>query len=230
MIYLADTANIAEIKELVNYFPIAGVTTNPTILSREKKPLSVIVPEIMQCIGDRDIHVQLIAETAEDMLKEAVKYRDCLRLKNFYVKIPVTLEGLKAIPQVKANGIAVTATAIFTQPQALLAACAGADFVAPYVNRLIKNDGNGIGLVADIVKSFYLFDLPTKVLAASFKDAEQVYKVSLTGCQAVTTSYQVLKSLLAHPLTDKSVANFMNDSYPIFAIKSGIRKVLIYQL
>src|SRR5664279_3102907 len=98
MIYLADTANCEELKDLINYYPIAGVTTNPTILAHEGKPLSKIIPEILECIGDRMIHIQTISENATDILKEAKLYREYFGLKsNFYVKIPVTREGYRAI-------------------------------------------------------------------------------------------------------------------------------------
>ncbi len=148
MIYLADTADIAEIKELFEYLPMEGVTTNPTIIKYSGKPLSEIIPEIQSVIGDKMLHIQVISQKAEDILKEAKHYRDYFNLKeNYYVKIPVTKEGYKAITMVKEAGMNVTATAIFTQQQAFLAANAGADFVAPYVNRLDNISSHGIFLL-----------------------------------------------------------------------------------
>jgi fructose-6-phosphate aldolase 2 len=220
MIYLADTANCEEIKDLINYYPIAGVTTNPTLLAHEGKPLSKIIPEIPGCIGDRMIHIQTISENAEDILKEAKLYREYFGLKNnFYVKIPVTREGYRAIRMVKDSGMNVTATAIFTQQQAMMAANAGADFVAPYVNRLDNIVSHGIEVVSDIVKGIKMYNLDTNVLAASFKNVDQVYRVSLTGCHSVTLSYEVILALMSHPMTDRGVMDFEKDGAQFYDLK-----------
>lgn len=220
MIYLADTANISEIKDLLTYFPIEGVTTNPTILAHENKPLSKIINEIQECIGDKMLHVQTISEKAEDILREAKRYRDYFQFgDNYFVKIPVTKEGFRAIRMVKEEGMHVTATAIFTQQQALIAAKAGADFVAPYVNRLDNISSHGIDVVADIVKTIKLYGLTCKVLGASFKNVDQIYRVSMVGCHAVTVSYEVLEAIMKHPMTDKGVLDFEKDGTHLYDIK-----------
>jgi fructose-6-phosphate aldolase 2 len=155
----------------------------------------------------------VISQKAEDILKEAKHYRDYFNLKeNYYVKIPVTKEGYKAITMVKEAGMNVTATAIFTQQQAFLAANAGADFVAPYVNRLDNISSHGIDVVADIVKGFVINNMKTKVLAASFKNVDQVYRVSMVGCHSVTATYDVLMAIASHPMTDRAVVDFENDA------------------
>lgn len=219
MIYLADTANINEIKELFNYFPMEGVTTNPTILSHENKTLSTVIPKIQECIKDKMLHIQTISERAEDILLEAERYRDFFNLyDNYYVKIPVTREGYRAIRMVKDAGMRVTATAIFTQQQALIAAKAGADFVAPYVNRLDNISSHGIDVVGDIVKTFRLYHINCKVLGASFKNVDQIYRVSMVGCHAVTASYEVLEAIMKHPMTDKGVMDFEKDSKNLYDI------------
>lgn len=219
MIYLADTANIDEIKDLFKYYPMEGVTTNPSILAHAGKPFSKIIAEILDCIGNKMIHIQTISENAEDILKEAKKYREVFGLKNnYYVKIPVTREGYRAIHLVKDAGMNVTATAIFTQQQAMMAANAGADFVAPYVNRLDNIVSHGIEVVSDIVKGIKLYGLQTRVLAASFKNVDQIYRVSLTGCHSVTASYEVLISLMNHPMTDKGVEDFKKDGAHLYDI------------
>lgn len=220
MIYLADTANLDEIKELFKFLPMEGVTTNPSIVKSEEKPLSVIIPELQECIGNKMLHFQIVSEKAEDMFREAKRYRDYFDFKeNYYVKIPVTKEGYKAIAMVKEAGMNVTATAIFTQQQAFLAANAGADFVAPYVNRLDNISSHGIDVVADIVEGFKIGGIKTKVLAASFKNVDQVYRVSMVGCHAVTASYDVLMAIASHPMTDKSVEDFTNDSLKYYDIE-----------
>lgn len=221
MIYLADTADIEEIKELLNYLPVEGVTTNPTIIKNARKTLSKIIPEIQQLIGDKMLHFQTISQKAEDILKEAKYYRDYFDLKeNYYVKIPVTKEGFKAIKLVKDADMKVTATAIFTQQQALLAANAGADFVAPYVNRLDNISSHGIDVVSDIVKTFKLNNVACKVLAASFKNVDQVYRVSMVGCHSITASYEVLMAIASHPMTEKSVKGFDTDADNIYDLYS----------
>lgn len=220
MIYLADTANIDEIRELFNYFPIEGVTTNPTILAHSRKTLSQVIPEIQESIGDKMLHIQVISEKADDMLREAKCYQDYFQLKeNYYVKIPVTKEGFRAMRMVKEAGMNVTATAVFTQQQALMAAKAGADYVAPYVNRLDNIGAQGVGVVSDIVKTFTLHSLPCKVLGASFKNVNQIYQVSLQGCHAVTISYDIFELLIKHPMTDKGVADFTKDGISFYDIR-----------
>lgn len=219
MYYLADTANIEEIKNLSRYFPLQGITTNPTILADENKKLSVILPELVKLVGDKMLHVQMISEKAERMVDEAKKYRElCGDKCDFYAKIPITEEGYRAIPMLKKAGIKVTATAIFTHQQALVAARAGANFVAPYVNRLDNISSHGIEVVNHIVKSFNDFKLPTKVLAASFKTVDQVHRVTLTGCYSATISYEILERLRSHPMTDASVDAFQKDGKKLYDI------------
>ncbi len=220
MIYLADTANIDELKELFSYFPIEGVTTNPTIIAAEQKPLSQILPQIIELVGDKMIHVQMISNKAEDMLREAKAYKSKFSLgDNYYAKIPVSKEGYRAIPMLKNAGINVTATAIFTQQQALVAARAGADWVAPYVNRLDNISSHGIEVVKHIVENIQCFKLNTKVLAASFKTVDQVHRVSMVGSHAATISFEVLERLRSHPMTDMSLEWFEKDGAGLYDIE-----------
>ncbi|RCW32532.1 transaldolase family protein [Marinilabilia salmonicolor] len=219
MYYLADTANTEEIKKLLHYFPLQGITTNPTILAAEGKKLSVILPELVKLAGDKMLHIQMISEKAERMVDEAGRYREqCGDKCDFYAKVPITEEGYRAIPMLKRAGIKVTATAIFTHQQALVAARAGANFVAPYVNRLDNISSHGIEVVSHIVKSFNDFKLPTKVLAASFKTVDQVHRVTLTGCYSATISFELLERLRSHPMTNTSVESFLKDGKDLYDI------------
>ena len=212
MIYMADTANLEELRSLFHHFPLEGVTTNPTILSKGGLPLSKAVPAILEIVGNKMMHMQMISDSAEDILAEAQGYRKRFSLgDNYYVKIPVTREGFRAIQMVKRAGMKVTATAIFTQQQALIAAKAGADYVAPYVNRLDNIVSHGIEVVSDIVTTFARYGLATKVLAASFKNVDQIYRVSMVGCHAVTASADVLNAMVNHPMTDLAVEDFKID-------------------
>ncbi|SMO69855.1 fructose-6-phosphate aldolase 2 [Saccharicrinis carchari] len=220
MIYLADTANIEELKKLFYYFPLEGITTNPTIIAAENKPMSEILPQLVELVGDKMLHVQMISSKAVDMLREAKAYKKKYGLgDNFFAKIPVTEEGFKAIRMIKDSGINVTATAIFTQQQALVAARAGADWVAPYVNRLDNISSHGIEVVGYIAQSIKQYGLNSKVLAASFKTVDQVHRVSLVGSHSATVSYEILERLRSHPMTDTSVEAFEKDAEGLYDIE-----------
>ena len=154
MIYMADTADIAALKHLYEFFPLEGITTNPTILKMAGQPLSLAVDQIKAIVGDGMINIQVMSENADDIVREAKKYKTYFDLgDNYYSKIPGIPQGYKALSILKDAGINVTATAIFTQQQALVAAKAGADFVAPYVSRLDNISSHGIDVVGDIAKN-----------------------------------------------------------------------------
>ncbi|TRX63528.1 transaldolase family protein [Carboxylicivirga sp. M1479] len=219
MLYLADTANVEELKKLFYYFPIDGVTTNPTIIAQAGKPMSQILPGLIEIVGDKMLHVQMISNKAEDMLREAKAYKQKYALgDNYFAKIPVTEEGYKAMSMIKEAGIKVTATAIFTQQQALVAARAGADWVAPYVNRLDNISSHGIEVVGNIVENFEQYGLDTQVLAASFKTVDQVHRVSMMGSHAATINFEILERLRSHPMTDMSVEWFEKDAEGLYDI------------
>ncbi len=219
MIYIADTADIAALKDLYSFFPLGGVTTNPTILKQSGLKLSKAIEEIAKIVGSGSIHVQMLSNTTEEMVKEAKKYKEYFNFgDNFYAKIPVSIEGYRAMQILKDAGINITATAIFTQQQALVASRAGADFVAPYVSRLDNISSHGIEVVSDIVKNTKKFDLPTKVLAASFKTVDQIHRVSMAGAQAATIGPELLYQLVKHPMTDISIAQFEEDGKDLYDI------------
>ena len=206
-----DTANLDAIRETVAYYPIVGVTTNPTILSREGGDPVATLKAIRAIIGeDRQLHVQLTETVPERMIEEA-KAIVALLGKNTYIKVPVGEVGLKVTAALAALGIGVTETAIFTAGQALLAARAGASYVAPYVNRLDNILADGVGVVSDIAQIFAVHGIDTEVLAASFKSSEQVIRVALAGGHTATLPPDVLKNLLGHPLTTAAVDNFAAD-------------------
>ena len=211
MIYMLDTANLNSIRKAFDIYPITGVTTNPTIISKENRDFIGLLKEIREIIGeDTMLHAQVIGKSAEDMIKEA-KYLNETIGGNFYVKIPVTKEGIKAIRVLSKEGINITATAIFTAQQALIAAVSGAKFVAPYVNRIDNISGNGVEVVKDIIEELKLYNLDCKVLAASFKNVQQVQDLSRNGVHSVTVNPDIMDKMLEHPLTDWSVDQFIND-------------------
>lgn len=211
MLYVIDTAHIEDIKKCVEIYPVAGVTTNPTIVSKEHTDFAPLLKNIRDIIGpDKMLHVQTTATTCEGIVKEALALQSYVG-GDFYIKIPISEEGLKATKELKKLGVKVTMTAIFTQQQALISALAGADFVAPYVNRLDNIVADGNRVVEEIVEIYKRFDIQTKVLAASFKNVEQIHKAALAGSHAVTISPDLFEKLIYHPLTDIAIEGFTRD-------------------
>ena len=220
MLYFLDTADLNAIKYCNEYYPLSGVTTNPSIISKENTDFWQLTEKIRSIIGDeKALFVQTVQRTASDIIKEAELLKQRLG-NNFYVKIPIGEEGIKAAMELKRMGVGVLVTAVFTPSQALMAAKAGADFVAPYVNRLDNIVGDGCKVVAEIVHQFELYTLPCKVLAASFKNAEQVHKCALAGCHSVTVSADILKSLISHPMTDGAIEGFRKDWVSVYGNKT----------
>lgn len=211
MLYLLDTADVAAIRRLIDLFPIAGVTTNPTLVARAQRPFRELIEDIRAAIGPGTmLHVQVTATDAATMLREAEALADLVGA-GFHAKVPLTAEGLKAIRLMAQKGIAVTATAVVAPQQALLAARAGAAFVAPYVNRLDMIGADGVGVVAAIVALFREHGLATRLLTASFKTVQQVDGVARAGAHSATVAPDLLEQLVHHPLTDAGIAGFAAD-------------------
>lgn len=220
MIYILDTADIEAIRHCNEFYPLAGVTTNPSIISKENTDFWKLVKEIRSIIGEEKmLHVQTVQTKADKIVEEAKLMKKELG-GELFVKIPIGEEGLKATMELKKLGIGVTMTAIFTPAQALIAAKAGASFVAPYVNRLDNIIGDGTEVVAQIVELLENYDLDCKVLAASFKNAEQVHKCALYGCHSVTVSADIMKTLISHPMTDAAIDGFEKDWKRVYGDKT----------
>ena len=220
MEYILDTADLAAIKHCNEFYPLSGVTTNPSIIAKENTDFWALVKSIRDIIGpDKLFFAQTVQTEASKIVEEA-----CLMNEKsggeFCVKIPIGEEGLKATMELKKRGVKVLMTAIFTPAQALIAAKAGADYVAPYVNRLDNIIGDGCYVVAEIVEQFEKFGLPCKVLAASFKNAEQVHKCASAGCHCVTVTADVLKATITHPMTDAAIAGFEKDWKGVYGDKT----------
>lgn len=226
MIYMADSANPQQIRELIDLFPIEGVTTNPTIVSREnQKDFVGLLRDIRAVIGkDMMLHAQTMQTEADKMVREALALRDAVG-GNFYIKIPATASGLKAIRALKTHGMNVTATAIFSTQQALLCARAGADFVAPYVNKLSDICVDAIGVVGEIVREFEIFRLPSRVLSASFRNVDQVNQVALMGSHAITLPVPFYDKLIDHPMTSLALAGFDADWKNVYGNKKPLDMV-----
>ncbi|MBZ4645447.1 MAG: putative transaldolase [Clostridia bacterium] len=209
MIIMLDTADVQEIKKFTKMYPIDGVTTNPSLVAKQKRNFIELIKEIRETIGDRKmLHVQALGKTAEEIVEEA-QYLNTKIGGTLYIKIPVVEEGIKAIMILKEKGIKTTATAVFTPLQALMAAKAGAEYIAPYVNRLDNISADGIKVVSEIVQIFNVHGVDAKVLAASFKNVEQIHKACLAGAHSITAGPDIMNQLLYHPLTNWSVEQFV---------------------
>ena len=218
MMYILDTANVDKIKHCIENYPVDGVTTNPSIISKEHADFYDLIEMIKNVIGNRMFHIQVTGTTSDVMLKEANVLREIVG-DTLYIKIPVSPEGLKATMELKRHGFNVTETAIFTPQQAMIAAKAGADFVAPYVNRLDNIVSDGVNVVSEIVEMFNVHNIQTKVLAANFKTVEQVHKIAMCGGHAVTVNPDLFENLIYHPLTQLAVDNFEKDWESVYADK-----------
>lgn len=208
---LLDTANLKSIEKYCDYYSIIGVTTNPTILSREKGPFFETCARIREIIGrDRQLHVQVTGRTCEEMLKEAEVITARLG-KDAYIKVPVIEEGVKAMKLLKENGFRVTATAVVSVQQAFLAGSVGADYVAPYVNRMENLNIDPYEAIARIREIYDNQGITTKLLGASFKNTQQVMRTYEMGAEAVTVAPELLTTMCTNAVTDQWVDNFEKD-------------------
>ena len=206
---LIDSADIKKAREIERYYTIVGITTNPTILSKIEGSLEDKLKELKEfTYGKYEVHVQTTESEVEKIVEEAKKLRDYFG-ESFYIKIPVTKSGLEAIKLCSKEDIRVTATAILTPMQALAAAKNGANYVAPYVNRMENVGQDAKEAILEI--SNLLIDYPTEILAASFKNVKQVQDILRCGAEAVTIAPEIIEASIWHPYTDKSVFDFEKD-------------------
>ena len=213
---LIDNANIEKIKKIYKYYPIDGVTTNPSILAREERNPYEVLKEIRNFIGeDAELHVQVISKTADEMIKEGYKIAEELG-KNTYIKIPTIPEGLKAIKVLSSEGYKITATAIYTHMQGFLAAKAGADYAAPYINRIDNLGMNGIEVTKKMHDIFKNNELKTKVLAASFKNSLQVLELCEYGVGASTVAPEIIDGFIKNANVSSAIDAFVDDFKKIF--------------
>ena len=204
---ILDSSNIEQIKDLNELLHVSGVTTNPTIITKSGRSFEDVVNDLIAVLDEEQmLFIQAVSTDVAGIVEEA-KYIASLRKKNMYVKIPVTHEGLKAIKECKKLGIGVLATAIYTADQAFLAAMNGADYLAPYVNRM-DNYGDGVENVKDLITMLKVNNMNAKVVAASFKNTRQVHELIKAGIQAVTIPCDVAYNMIDHPGTAIAVDEF----------------------
>lgn len=208
---IIDDAHIDQIKKIYEYYPIDGVTTNPSILAKSRRAPYEVLKEIREFIGaDAELHVQAVAKTAEGMVEDAHRIVKELGA-NTYVKIPSVPEGFKAMMALKKEGINLTATAIYTPMQAFLAAKSGADYAAPYINRIDNMGYNGVQVAKHIHDIFRNNGLDTEVLAASFKNSQQLLELCEYGIGASTVSPDVIDVLVKNQAIDSAIDAFVAD-------------------
>jgi transaldolase len=208
MKFFIDTANIAEIREAAAIGILAGVTTNPTLIAREKRPFQELILEICHLV-DGPVNAEVISLDAEGMVREG---RELAKLHpNICVKIPMTVEGLKAVKVFSDEGVMTNVTLIFQPLQALMAAKAGATFVSPFVGRLDDIGEVGMDLVADIRHIYDAYALETEIIVASVRHPVHVLEAARLGADISTIPFKVIQQLAQHPLTDKGIAQFLED-------------------
>ena len=208
MEFFIDSADIEAIRELCDFLPIDGVTTNPTIITKSGKAPEQVFAELAEVLSeDQKIIAQVVSRDYEGILAEAERINRIRGGKNIVVKIPVTREGLRAIPAVRAKGICVLATGIYSPDQAFWAAKAGADYLAPYVNRMC-NYGDGVGQVMELVDTLAQYGMDAKVCAASFKNVDQVRQLLAAGVPAITVAPDVIRAMVGHPGTAIAMDEF----------------------
>ena len=203
-----DTANVEEIRDAAELGVICGVTTNPSLIAREGKVFEEVIKEITTIV-DGPISAEVVAPDAQGMVAEA---KELAKIhKNIVIKIPMTLEGLKATKLLSVLGIKTNVTLIFSATQALLAARAGATYVSPFVGRLDDISDSGIDLVADIAEIFAIHDIKTEIISASIRGPQDVTDSAKAGANIATVPYKVIVQMSKHPLTDAGIAKFMED-------------------
>lgn len=223
MEFIIDTVDLNEIKETVAYLPIVGVTSNPSIVKKTNpQDFFKHMKEIRNIIGkERSLHVQVISKDCDEMVKEAHRILEEID-KDVYIKIPTSFEGVKAIKILKAEGINVTATAVYDLMQAYMALAAGADYIAPYVNRIGNLGNDPFELINELSNRIIMDDYNCKILAASFKGVQQVRDSFNAGAQAITAPVDVLKAIFANPSIEKAVDDFNQDWYTMYGENKGI--------
>lgn len=203
-----DTANIEEIKSANEMGVICGVTTNPSLIAKEGRDFKQVVKEITEIV-DGPISAEVISLEAKGMIEEG---EDLAKIhENIVVKIPMTIEGLKAVKALSSKGIKTNVTLIFSSGQALLAARAGATFVSPFIGRVDDIGSKGADLIKEIATIFEIHKIKTEIIAASIRSPMHSIEAALAGAHIATIPHNVIVSMTKHPLTDIGIEKFLSD-------------------
>ena len=217
MKFFVDTANVEEIRKANDMGIICGVTTNPSLIAKEGRDFNQVIAEIASIVdGPISGEVKATTTDAEGMIKEG---REIAAIHpNMVVKIPMTVEGLKAVKVLHAEGIKTNVTLIFSAAPALLAARAGATYVSPFLGRLDDISMPGIDLINEITEIFMMHDIETEIIAASIRNPIHVIDCAKAGADIATVPYKVLEQMTKHPLTDQGIAKFQADYKAVFGV------------
>jgi len=208
MKFFIDTANVEHIREASTWGVISGVTTNPSLIAREGRDFVEVVREIASIV-DGPISAEVISLKEVEMVREA---KELARIhKNIVIKIPMGIDGLKAVNRLSKMGIKTNVTLIFSAAQALLAARAGASYVSPFLGRLDDIGSTGMNLIREIVEIFNIHHIPTEIIAASIRHPIHVIEAARFGAHIATVPYEVLVQMTKHPLTDAGIERFLKD-------------------
>ena len=223
MEFIIDTVNLDEIKEAVEYMPIVGVTSNPSIVKKTNpENFYEHMREIRKIIGkERSLHIQVISKDCDEMVKEAHRILEEID-EDVYVKVPVSYEGIKAIKILKSQGVRVTATAVYDLMQAYMALAADADYIAPYVNRIGNLGADPMELIDQLSTRIAIDGSNSKIVAASFKGVQQVRDSFNYGAQAITAPFDVLTQIFKNPNIEKAVDDFNADWYAMYGEGTGL--------
>ncbi len=208
MKFFIDTANIEEIKRGVEMGMVDGVTTNPSLIAKEDKPFEEIIAEICKIV-EGPVSAEVVSLDAPGMVAEA---KELAKIDDkIVIKVPMIIEGIKAVKQLTAMGIRTNVTLVFSAAQALLAAKAGASFVSPFVGRLDDIGVQGMDLIGDIVTMYDNYGYQSEVIVASVRSPQHVLDSALIGADIATIPLKVIEQLAKHPLTDKGMEQFLAD-------------------
>ncbi len=206
-----DSANLGEIEEALSWGVISGITTNPTLISRENVPFEELVSQICRLLGNDPVSVEVISTNAGDMIEEASRL--AALAPNIVIKVPMGTEGLKAVYNLsnRETSVPCNVTLVFSVSQALLAARAGAAYVSPFIGRLDDIGGDGVALVEEMLEVFNKQGLKSQVIAASIRHLLHVQRVAAAGAHIATVPFAVLKQMPQHPLTEIGIKRFLED-------------------
>jgi len=209
MKFFIDTANTDEIKRAMEFGMVDGVTTNPSLMAKEEKDWEVVAAEICSIVQG-PVNLEVIGLSADEMIKEA---SDLVKFgPNVVVKIPMTMEGMKAVKVLAGMGVQTNVTLVFSPVQAMLAAKAGASYVSPFVGRLDDIGQNGMDVVSSIIDIFDNYAMDTEIIVASVRHTGHVLESALMGADIATIPFKVIEKLSGHPLTDTGLEAFLKDA------------------
>ena len=209
MKFFLDTANLEEIRHAASFGILDGVTTNPTLAAKEKRPFRDLILEIADIVSNGIVNAEVVSTSLERMLREAREVTSWHA--NVVAKIPMTPDGVRALSTLSREGVRVNVTLVFSPSQALIVAKAGAFYVSPFLGRLDDISEDGLGVLRDILQIYRAYDFKTQVLAASLRHPRHVVEAAKMGAHIGTMPYKVFDQLFRHPLTDRGLESFLAD-------------------